>query len=203
MEAADRMLRYICTPNTPPPQTTSEPGGRGKIEWHTNQYDLEIEMFGHCDAVARRYDKKTGQDQSIAVQTNFYSFAEKIVAQPDVIKLKKWIRCLNNITCIMKDHQPIPGSEQRYRLCLTRCLEYRNKCHCDFLDDFQYSANPQNNVIIGPTCRIHDHMGNIVPWPEFEAVLREWEPAIFKRLTDQCQKREQQHHKEMNDEHQG
>jgi hypothetical protein len=54
------------------------PGSDGtlQIEWHRNQYDIEIDVLDVHDVVATRLDRLTGEEEVIELQTDFAPIAK-------------------------------------------------------------------------------------------------------------------------------
>ncbi len=77
---AANLIERLCIDAAPAPQLVPGADGTLQLEWHINQYDLEIDILGPYDVVASRYDHKNGQEEEIEVKTDFTKLAEWIVA---------------------------------------------------------------------------------------------------------------------------
>ena len=68
---AANLIERLYTPEISAPQLV--PGGDGtvQVEWHCNQYDLEIVVFGPYEVSATRNDLQTGETQELDLQTDF------------------------------------------------------------------------------------------------------------------------------------
>ncbi|MCP4071982.1 MAG: hypothetical protein GY742_09625, partial [Hyphomicrobiales bacterium] len=56
------------------------PGSDGslQIEWHLNQYDIEIDVLEPYDIVATRFDHVTDRDEELELQSDFSALANWI-----------------------------------------------------------------------------------------------------------------------------
>lgn len=78
------ILNRLWTNGVPPPSLV--PGGDGslQLEWHLNQFDLEIDVLGVYDVTAMRHNRRTGVTEEIEVQKDFsevYRWISDIAAQ--------------------------------------------------------------------------------------------------------------------------
>ena len=64
----------------PAPQLV--PGGDGSLqmEWHVNQYDLEIDVLAPYEVHATRYNHLNGREEELDAQTDFTELAEWVAA---------------------------------------------------------------------------------------------------------------------------
>lgn len=60
------------------PQLVPVYDGSVRLEWHQNQYDIEIDIDGPYDVQAYRHDLRTGDEEEIKVETDFTALAEWI-----------------------------------------------------------------------------------------------------------------------------
>lgn len=72
---AANVIERLYTDALPPPQLVPMPDGTLRLEWHMNQYDLEIEVLAPYEVVAFRTDLITDEEQEIEVQTDFTELA--------------------------------------------------------------------------------------------------------------------------------
>ena len=75
---AANLIERLCDPSLPPPCLV--PGGDGtvQIEWHRNQYDIEIDVLAPFQVVASRFDNTTGQGEEIELDSDFSELASWI-----------------------------------------------------------------------------------------------------------------------------
>ncbi len=66
--------------NVPAPQLVPVADGSSQLEWHLNQFDIEIDVLGPCDVVAYRTDLLTDEEVKIEIKTDFTESAELVVA---------------------------------------------------------------------------------------------------------------------------
>ena len=72
---AASLLERICREDVSPPSLV--PGGDGslQIEWHKNQYDVEIDVLGPYNVIATRYDHVSGDEETLSLQSDFSPIA--------------------------------------------------------------------------------------------------------------------------------
>ena len=70
IEFAVQLIDRLYVPGLVAPQPV--PGGDGtlQLEWHVNQFDLEIDIRGPCQLVAWLDDLETGTEEEIEVKTD-------------------------------------------------------------------------------------------------------------------------------------
>ena len=90
---AANVIERLYTDALPPPQLVPMSDGTLRLEWHMNQYDLEIEVLAPYEVVAFRTDLKTDEEQEIEVQTDFTELAEWVsdlaaVRQPALMQVE-------------------------------------------------------------------------------------------------------------------
>lgn len=68
---AANLLERLCIDGVPAPQLV--PGGDGTLqfEWHRNQYDVEVDVFGPYDVAAVRRDHRTGDTEELEIRSDF------------------------------------------------------------------------------------------------------------------------------------
>jgi len=62
------------------PQLVPGADGTLQLEWHMNQYNLEIDVLAPYEVVATLYDHLTEQEQEIEVQTDFTELSEWVIS---------------------------------------------------------------------------------------------------------------------------
>lgn len=77
---AANMIESLYIKGLPAPQLVPMSDGTLRLEWHMNQYDLEIEVLGPYEVVACRTDLMTDEEQEIEVQTDFTELAQWVSA---------------------------------------------------------------------------------------------------------------------------
>ena len=90
---AANVIERLYTDALPPPQLVPMPDGTLRLEWHMNQYDLEIEVLAPYEVVAFRTDLITDEEQEIEVQTDFTELAEWVsdlaaIRQPALMQVE-------------------------------------------------------------------------------------------------------------------
>lgn len=70
-EFAAAILERLCLPNVPAPSLVPGSDGTIQIEWHRNQYDVEIHVLGANNVVAHRYDYRTELGDTLELQSDF------------------------------------------------------------------------------------------------------------------------------------
>lgn len=80
---AANLMESLFVGGVPAPQLVPGSGGAIQLEWHLNQYDVEIEVLGTYDVVASRHDHATGQIEEEEFQADFTT-------------LSSWVRELRN-----------------------------------------------------------------------------------------------------------
>lgn len=77
---AANLIESICVDNVPAPQLVPGSDGTLQLEWHLNDYDIEIDVLAPFEVVATRYDHVTGEEDEIEVQSDFSKLAEWVTA---------------------------------------------------------------------------------------------------------------------------
>ena len=64
------LVDFLYLPGLPAPQLV--PGGDGtlQLEWHVNQYDLEIDILAPCQLAASLHDLESGKEEELEVETD-------------------------------------------------------------------------------------------------------------------------------------
>jgi hypothetical protein len=75
---AANLMERLFVDGVPAPQLV--PGGDGtlQLEWHRNQFDVEIDVLAPCDVLAVRRNHVTGQVEELELQTDFTALSEWI-----------------------------------------------------------------------------------------------------------------------------
>jgi hypothetical protein len=73
---AANLLERIYNAGAPEPSLV--PGGDGtlQIEWHKNQFDIEIDVLGAYNVVASRYDHRSGEEEVVELASDFTILAQ-------------------------------------------------------------------------------------------------------------------------------
>ena len=72
--AAD-LLERLCSANVIAPSLVPGSDGTLQIEWHCNNYDIELDVLGPNNVVATRYNHLTGYEEEIELQNDFSPIA--------------------------------------------------------------------------------------------------------------------------------
>ena len=78
---AAQILERLYDGEVPPPSLVPGSDGSLQIEWHINQYDIEIDVLAPFHLIATRFDILSGDEEEIELQA-------------DVTVLANWIRDL-------------------------------------------------------------------------------------------------------------
>lgn len=75
---AANLIDRLFVDGVPAPQLV--PGGDGtlQLEWHRNQFDVEIDVLAPCDVLAVRRNLITGLVEELELQTDFTALSEWI-----------------------------------------------------------------------------------------------------------------------------
>jgi len=68
---AANMLERLCQENVSAPSLVPGSDGTLQIEWHENQYDIEIDVLGPQIIVATRYDHMTDTEVVLELESDF------------------------------------------------------------------------------------------------------------------------------------
>mgnify|MGYP006919319672 CR=1 FL=1 len=68
---AANLIERLCVNSLPAPQLVPMPDGTVRLEWHMNQFDLEIDVLGPYNVLAYRADLLTGEEEEIEIETDF------------------------------------------------------------------------------------------------------------------------------------
>lgn len=72
---AANLLERLYVKNLQAPHLVPGADGSLQIEWHINQYDLEIDVLGPFDVVASRFDILTEKMEEIEIESDFTELA--------------------------------------------------------------------------------------------------------------------------------
>jgi hypothetical protein len=72
---AASLLERICREDVSPPSLVPGSDGSLQIEWHRNQYDVEIDVLGPYNVVATRYDHMSDTEETLSLQSDFTAIA--------------------------------------------------------------------------------------------------------------------------------
>ncbi len=75
---AAAILERLCISDVPAPSLVPGSDGTLQIEWHRNQFDVEIDVLGANNVVASRYNYMTEIEESIELQSDFSEIVEWI-----------------------------------------------------------------------------------------------------------------------------
>lgn len=77
---AEKIIKQFCLKTSKAPQLVPVSDGTLQIEWHFNNYDLEIHISTLNNIVATRTDIVTDKEEDIEVKTDFRKLKEWIIA---------------------------------------------------------------------------------------------------------------------------
>lgn len=72
---AAQLLERLYDGEVPPPSLVPGSDGTLQIEWHINQYDIEIDVLAPFNAFARRYDCLAERGEEIEVEADISALA--------------------------------------------------------------------------------------------------------------------------------
>lgn len=75
---AAQLLERLYDSEIPFPSLVPGSDGTVQIEWHINQYDIEVDVLGAFDVVATRYDCLTGHSEELELDADFTQLARWI-----------------------------------------------------------------------------------------------------------------------------
>lgn len=76
---AAQLIENLCVEDVPAPKLVPGSDGTLQLEWHMNQFDLEIDVLAPYNIIASRFDHLTGNDIEIEVQTDFTELANWVL----------------------------------------------------------------------------------------------------------------------------
>jgi hypothetical protein len=72
---AASLLERICREDVSSPSLVPGSDGSLQIEWHKNQYDVEIDVLGPYNVTATRYDHVSHKEETLSLQSDFSPIA--------------------------------------------------------------------------------------------------------------------------------
>ena len=76
---AANLIERLFVANVPKPSLVPGSDGTIQIEWHRNQFDIEIHVLGPNELIASRYDHRTGHSLELELENDFSELGEWIV----------------------------------------------------------------------------------------------------------------------------
>ncbi len=76
---AANLIECLFVDSVPEPQLVPGSDGTLQLEWHLNQFDLEIDVLAPYRVVASRFDHLSGKEEEIEVQTDFTELTEWVI----------------------------------------------------------------------------------------------------------------------------
>ncbi|MCB1466215.1 MAG: hypothetical protein KDK08_03500 [Rhizobiaceae bacterium] len=77
---AANLIERLYTRALPAPQLVPMANGTMRLEWHMNEFDVEVDVLGPYDVVAYRADLLNDSEDEIEIQTDFTELSEWIAA---------------------------------------------------------------------------------------------------------------------------
>ena len=65
------LLEQLYVDKVPAPQLVPGSDGSMQIEWHVNQYDLEVDVMAPYDVVATLDDRQSGKEEEIEIENDY------------------------------------------------------------------------------------------------------------------------------------
>lgn len=75
---AANLIERLYTRALPAPQLVPMANGAVRLEWHMNEFDVEIDVLGPYDVVAYRADLLNDREDEIEIQTDFTELSQWI-----------------------------------------------------------------------------------------------------------------------------
>jgi len=72
---AAKLLERLYDEALPPPSLVPGSDGTLQVEWHINQYDVEVDIIGAFEVVATRHNCLTGAAEELELDTDFTALA--------------------------------------------------------------------------------------------------------------------------------
>ena len=76
---AANLIERLFVADVPKPSLVPGSDGTIQIEWHRNQFDIEIHVLGPNELIASRYDHRTGNSQKLELENDFSELGDWIV----------------------------------------------------------------------------------------------------------------------------
>lgn len=77
------MLERLCQDGVPAPHLVPGSDGSLQVEWHRNNYDVELDVLGPQNVVATRYNLLTDEEVILEIQNDFAEVVDWIRALSD------------------------------------------------------------------------------------------------------------------------
>lgn len=77
---AANLVESLFVQGVPAPQLVPGADGTLQLEWHLNQYDIEVDVLAPYNVVATRYDHAAELEQEIEVESDFTELANWVLA---------------------------------------------------------------------------------------------------------------------------
>jgi len=77
---AANLIERLHNSALPAPQLVPLADGTLQLEWHMNEFDVEVHVVGPYDVVAYRADLRTNEEDEIEVQTDFTALSDWVAA---------------------------------------------------------------------------------------------------------------------------
>ncbi len=72
---AASILERLCNSDVPAPSLVPGSDGTLQIEWHRNQYDIDIDVLGPNNVVAIRFDHEINEEEVVELKNDFTPIA--------------------------------------------------------------------------------------------------------------------------------
>lgn len=73
---AANLIERLCIDSLPAPQLVPMPDGTLRLEWHMNEFDVEIDVLGPYDVFAYRADLLNDREDELEIQTDFTELSD-------------------------------------------------------------------------------------------------------------------------------
>lgn len=81
------MLERLCQDGVPAPHLVPGSDGSLQVEWHRNNYDVELDVLGPQNVVATRYNLLTDEEDNLEIQNDFAGVVDWIRSLADATEL--------------------------------------------------------------------------------------------------------------------
>lgn len=78
-----KMLERLHRDNVPAPSLVPGSDGSLQVEWHRNNFDVELDVLGVQNVLATRINRQTAEEESIELQNDFAEIVDWITALAD------------------------------------------------------------------------------------------------------------------------
>lgn len=76
---AAQLLERLCDEEVPPPSLVPGSDGSLQLEWHRNDFDIEVDILAPYKVIASRFDCLTQLDEEFELETDFAAIASWII----------------------------------------------------------------------------------------------------------------------------